>query len=128
MQSFNKVVALAVGAVAGAVIVAVPVPANAAAIYPMIYPSSQSGASGTDFIWGGGWANVSGHHYKVTFTYGDGASSTIANTTAGSQGYDRTFVTCTGRVYTQKLTVTDLTVGGTESTTATTTVARGKFC
>jgi hypothetical protein len=125
----GKRISLCTVSVITAIAVLIPAaPASATTLFPSISPSSQSGASGTEFFWGGGWVTTAGHHYKVVFSFGDGTSNTISNTTGYSAGYSHTLVTCTGQVYTQKLSVTDLTVSHTESTTATTTVGRGRFC
>jgi hypothetical protein len=128
MRRINKALAVAATAAVAAVMVS-PAPAGAAAqVY--ISPTTQSGVASTNFIWGGGWVTTAGHHYKVVFSFGDGVSSTLTNTPSDSNSWTHTFITvsCAGQVYTQKLSVTDLTSGGTRSTTATTSVARGNFC
>lgn len=127
MRIRKSLAAAAVGvSVVGLAVGVSPVPAFAS-VGVAIYPYSQSAASGASVSWGGSWG-TSGHRFNVTFSYGDGGTSSLYNTTATSYGWSRSFSTCTGKTFTEKLSVTDLTTGDTGYALAYTTVSRGNMC
>ena len=104
-----------------------PMASASAAVSASITPSHQSAASGQVVVWNGRWGPA-GHRFDVVFKYGDGGKATISNTTATGQGFKRSFSTCTGKTYTQLMTVTDRSTTTTITVSATTTVARGNAC
>jgi integrase/recombinase XerC len=74
-----------------------------------------------------GWAVDGPGPYNTTFSYGDGSSTVINNTTITSHGYSHTFYSCTGQTYTQTLRV-GFGGGTSASATVKTFVGKGRLC
>ncbi|WP_448062281.1 hypothetical protein [Cellulomonas hominis] len=99
-------------------LVALGTPASAAVSSIAISPTSQTINSGTTAVWGWSWGGTG--TYAPKFTYGDGTSRTYASQTNGGSGSaSKTFDSCSGAQYTQRIAVS------TSSATATTRVNAG---
>lgn len=101
-----------------AALVMIGTPASAAVSSIAISPTSQTINSGTTAVWGWSWGGTG--TYAPKFTYGDGGSRTYASQTNGGSGSaSRSFASCSGTQYTQRIAVS------TSSATATTRVKAG---
>ena len=129
MATKYKVAAAAVALTAAVLpgVLSAPTASASATVTASITPQHQSAASGALVIWNGRWGPA-GHRFTVVFKYGDGGKKTITNTTSTGQAFKDSFSTCTGKTYTQLMTVTDLNTSMTTTVSATTTVARGNGC
>lgn len=98
--------------------IAVGTSALAAVSSIAISPTSQTVNSGTSAVWGWSWGGTG--TYTPKFTYGDGTSRTYASQTNGGSGSaSKSFSSCSGATYAQRITVS------TSAATATTRVNAG---
>lgn len=99
---------------------------SAAAISAAVSPSQQTVQSGESATWGAAWGEQA--PYAVTFSYGDGGSWSTSSTSTTSRSFDRTFITCSTRSYTQRLDVREINTSATVMATASTSVVGGAWC
>lgn len=97
----KRVRALLCGAgIVGASLLAAP---DAFATTASISPATQSHAYGVLSSWTLIWSGQSA--YKVNFTYGDGGSWSVVNTTATSEGRTHHFYPCSTTTFSQSLKI-----------------------
>jgi hypothetical protein len=107
--------------VLGTVLVAAPALAISASLTPDHQDLGPLGTGHWQASWGGGAP------YTVTFYYGDGASTTLTNTSLTSKSYSYTFDYCPAGTYTQHLHVKDA-AGATADLYVTTHVQASQIC
>jgi|GEM_PF-2197360 len=99
---------------------------TAGAISASVTPSQQTVQSGQTASWGAAWGDQA--PYAVTFSYGDGGSWSTSSASTTSRPFERTFITCSTRSYTQRLDVREINTSATVMATASTSVIGGAWC
>ena len=122
MRLHGKSAVAVVALVAGGML-AVVAPASAT-IAASLSPTTQYRAYGATATWSAGWSG--GSPYNTTFTYGDGTSTIINNTSTTSHSYNDNFYPCIASTFYQQLKVSNASGSATQN--ASTHITSGGAC